>query len=266
MKLRTPTISLLATALAALAALTGCTADTAGQRASRRLNAEGNERYEARQFADAEASYTKAVDSDAANMEAKYNLALSMVRQATQGESGKKLLDEANGMFRQVTDTAVAAPPLASQGAYNMGNIAYNAQQWDQAIEAYKKSLRLNPDDDAARENLRLAQLKKKEQQQNNDNKQQDDKKDQDQQQQQQQQQQQEKDKQQPQQPQQPQNNEPKQQPQQPQQPQGAMSDENAEKILKAMENEEAATRRRVQEAEKRKAAGAGHRVITNPW
>lgn len=43
------------------------------------------------------------------------------------------------------------------------------------------------------------------------------------------------------------------------------MSDANAEQILKAMENEEAATRRKV-EAQRQKSQQAKRRKITNPW
>ncbi len=43
------------------------------------------------------------------------------------------------------------------------------------------------------------------------------------------------------------------------------MSDANAEKILKAMENEEAATRRRV-EAQKAKEQNSHRRTTDKPW
>ena len=54
-----------------------------------------------------------------------------------------------------------------------------------------------------------------------------------------------------------------KQQPQQ--QRQSGISKENAEKILKAMENEENATRQRVN-AERNKNGAPARRQVTNPW
>ena len=156
-------ISLIALAAAIL--LTGCSAGTAEERASRRYNAEGNEHYSAKRYADAEASYTKAVDADPTNFEAKYNLAMSMIRQAGAGESGKKLMDVAKKLLTEVWQDPSASPELASHAAYNTGNIAYNVEQWDPAIAAYKQALRFNPDDDLARENLRMAQLKTGDQQ-----------------------------------------------------------------------------------------------------
>lgn len=230
-------------------------ADDAAQRALRRHIAEGNKAYSEKRYSDAEAAYKKALQADPASMAATYNLASSLIRQATAGEAGKKLNAEAAKLLNEVITTA-SDNRLASYAAYNLGNMAFNSQQWDQSIQYYKEALRRNPDDDNARDNLRLAQLKKsqsqnqdKDKNQDKDNKEQEKEKEQQKQDQQNQQQP-------------PQNNDQKQQPQQ---PQGGISPENAEKILKAMENEEAATRARVQEAEKRKGA-AGRRVVTKPW
>lgn len=224
-------------------------ADDAAQRALRRHIAEGNKAYSEKRYSDAEAAYKKALQADPASMAATYNLASSLIRQATAGEAGKKLNAEAAKLLNEVITTA-SDNRLASYAAYNLGNMAFNSQQWDQSIQYYKEALRRNPDDDNARDNLRLAQLKKSQSQnQDKDNKEQEKEKEQQKQDQQNQQQP-------------PQNNDQKQQPQQ---PQGGISPENAEKILKAMENEEAATRARVQEAEKRKGA-AGRRVVTKPW
>lgn len=227
-------------------------ADDAAQRALRRHIAEGNKAYSEKRYSDAEAAYKKALQADPASMAATYNLASSLIRQATAGEAGKKLNAEAAKLLNEVITTA-SDNRLASYAAYNLGNMAFNSQQWDQSIQYYKEALRRNPDDDNARDNLRLAQLKKsqnqdKDKNQDKDNKEQEKEKEQQKQDQQNQQPQ--------------QNNDQKQQPQQ---PQGGISPENAEKILKAMENEEAATRARVQEAEKRKGA-AGRRVVTKPW
>ncbi len=223
-------------------------ADDAAQRALRRHIAEGNKAYSEKRYSDAEAAYKKALQADPASMAATYNLASSLIRQATAGEAGKKLNAEAAKLLNEVITTA-SDNRLASYAAYNLGNMAFNSQQWDQSIQYYKEALRRNPDDDNARDNLRLAQLKKSQSQnQDKDNKEQEKEKEQQKQDQQNQQPQ--------------QNNDQKQQPQQ---PQGGISPENAEKILKAMENEEAATRARVQEAEKRKGA-AGRRVVTKPW
>ena len=130
----------------------------------------------------------------------------------------------------------------------------------------YKGALRKNPDNDKARENLRLAQKKLQEQQNNqnqqNQNQQQNqdqDKKDQnkDQDKKNQDQKDQNQDK-------QPQQQDQKKNQQQPPQ-QSGISDANAEKILKAMENEEAATRKRI-EAQRKKGAQPNRKQPIKPW
>jgi len=251
-------ITLLAASIVGTAPVSA--ADDSSTRAERRHITEGNRLYREKRFSEAEVQYNKALQANSQSMTASYNLAAALLRQASPGESGKILTDKAIGLLSQVVKDGDA--PLAQLAAYNLGNVAYNAQQWDKSIEYYKEALRRNPADDKARQNLRMAQLKKKQQDQNKDDKkddkkddQKDDKKDQNK--------NQDKDKNQNQNQDQDQNKD--QQPQQPQQPQGGISPENAEKILKAMENEEAATRRRVQAAEKRKGS-AGRRVVTKPW
>ena len=63
-----------------------------------------------------------------------------------------------------------------------MGNMSFLAEDYQAAIDFYKQALRLNPADDKARKNLRLAQMKlpknNKDNKQNNKNDQ--DKKDKD--------------------------------------------------------------------------------------
>ena len=123
-------------------------------------------------------------------------------------------------------------PELRSKAFYNLGNLAYNQQQYDQSIEMYKNALRQNPDDNQARENLRLAQLKKQDQEQNKDKNKNDkkdnkeDKKEQN------------KDK---------EDKKEDNKQQQPQQPKPQeMSKENMEQILQTMQNQEKATQEKV--------------------
>jgi len=238
--------------------------NNAAARAERRYVDAGNRLYREKRYSEAETQYKKALEANASSALASYNLAASLLRQANPGESGKKLISEAQKMLGNVL-SQTKDMNLAQLAAYNLGNIAYNSQQWDESIKFYKEALRRNPDNDKARENLRLAQLKKREQDKNKDqNKEQDKNQDKDQNKNQNKDQNKEQDKNQDKpQPQNPEKD--KQQPQQPPQPQNGMSKENAEKILKAMENEEAATRRRVQEAEKKKGAAA-RRIVGKPW
>ncbi len=239
----------------------------------RNLIREGNTAYKEKRFADAEVLYRKALEEVPSSETARFNLAASLIRQGGSADpnSGNNPLKAATEILQQLTKDA-ADINIAEKAYYNLGNIAFNNQDYASSIELYKNALRKVPGDDRARENLRLAQLKRQEQQDQQQDQQQN-QQNQDQQQQQQDHQQQNQDQQQQQQnqDQQQNQNQDQQQDQQqkdkdkkPEQQQG-ISDANAEKILKAMENEEAATRKRV-EAQKKKDANARRKRITNPW
>lgn len=260
-------IILLATAILPAAAKED-TKDTS-TRKERNFIREGNKYYEEKRFADAEVAYRKALEENAASEIAMYNLATSLIRQSGSANpnEGNNPVAEAQTLLQNVAQSAQDIS-VAENAFYNLGNMAFNQQQYDQAINMYKGALRKNPDNDKARENLRLAQLKKQQQEQQQQNKDQNkdqDKQDQnqDQQQQQNQDQDKDKDKDRDKQDQNQQKQDQKQQP--PQQQQGGISDANADKILKAMENEENATRRKVQEM-KKKEAGASSRPVGKQW
>lgn len=263
-------LTIILLAMAAVPAFSAASQSDASTRRERNFIREGNKLYEEKRYADAEVSYRKALEENAASEVAMYNLATSLLRQSgsSNPNEGNNPLSEAQSLLQNVAQTAQKAE-IAECAFYNLGNLAYNNQQYDQAINMYKGALRKNPDNDKARENLRMAQLKLQQQQQQQNQDQNQDKQDQNQDQQQNQQQQnqdqnkdQDKDKK-DQDKQQPKQDEQKQQP--PQQQQGGISDANADKILKAMENEENATRRKVQEM-KKKEAGAASRPVGKQW
>lgn len=226
---------------------------------------EGNELYHKQRFAEAEVMYRKALAARPASETAAYNLATSLIRQSGSADpnKGNNPLDEAKQLLAQVAENGQNAD-LSERAFYNLGCLAYNAQDYKQSIEMFKDALRRNPDNDSARDNLRLAQKKQQEQNQNQDknndksqdkeqnkdqnNKEQNQDKNKDQ------------DKNQNQNPDQKKEQNKQQPPQQ-----SGISDANAEKILKAMENEEAATRRRV-EAQRKKGGQSNRRQPIKPW
>ena len=230
---------------------------TATTRDERNYIVEGNKLYNEQRYADAEVAYRKALQENAMNEIAQFNLAASLLRQGSaSGETQK----EASAILQNLTRDAENIS-IAEKAFYNLGNIAFNSQDYAKSIELYKNALRKNPDNDKARENLRLAQKRLEEDQ--NQDKQDQDKKNQDKQDQNQNQNNdQNKDDKKDQQQQQP---DPKKDQQQKQQQQGGISQQNAEKILKAMENEENATRARIN-AEKKKTGAPSRRPVTNPW
>lgn len=196
----------------------------------------GNKLYNEKRYADAEVEYKKAIGVNPNSQIGNYNLALSLIKQSggTNVEGENNPLKEATELLASVAQSS-KNPELRSKAFYNLGNLAYNQQQYDQSIEMYKNALRQNPDDDQARENLRLAQLKKQNQDQNKD-KNKDDKKDN---------QEDKKDQNKENQDKQDKKEDNKQQ--QPQQPKPQeMSKENMEQILQTMQNQEKATQEKV--------------------
>lgn len=249
-----------------LCALTGSVSASADSdtstRRERNYIREGNDLYEQKRYADAEVSYRKAVEENPMSETALYNLALSLIRQAgnTDPNAENNPMQEAQSLLSSLAESAQKTE-IAEKALYNLGNMAFNQEQYEQAIGRYKGALRHNPDNDKTRENLRLAQLKlqqqnkdqnkdqnknqNQQQQQQNQNKNKDQNKDQNQDKQQQKQ------------------DKKEQQQQQPQKQN--ISDDNAAKILKTMENEENATRRKVQEMQKKKGQG-GQRTTGPQW
>lgn len=119
----------------------------------------GNEYYQHSQFELAEAEYRKALQSEPDNETAQYNLANTLQKQ--------KKYDEAIAVLQKLSSLA-KDNTLRSAYFYNEGVAHTKQKNLEESIEAYKKSLRLNPDDQQARENLQkaLAEAKKKQEEQ----------------------------------------------------------------------------------------------------
>lgn len=182
--------------------------------------------------------YKKALALDSMNYKAHYNLGNSYL---TQGKAEEAVKEYEKSLQCNPTNIVKAA------AYHNIGVINQSAQRYDEAIEAYKHSLRAFPRDDRTRYNLALCQrLRKKSPNQNQ----------QQQQQQQNQNNQQDKQKQQ----QSPQQQQFRQQQQQPQRED--MSKQNAEQMLRAVQMKERDTQQKL----KRKQVPATRRRLEKNW
>lgn len=213
----------------------------ASTRAERRLVTKGNKLYTERKFVEAESVYQEALRENPQSTSARYNLGLSQLRQVKNLKDStpktQKLIEGARQNFTEAARNVKQRPGIAAKANYNLGNMEFNMEQYQKAIDYYKQSLRIDPDDDNARRNLRIAQKKLQQQNQNQD---QQDKKDQQDQKNQQQQQ--------------PQQQEQKQQPQE-----QKINEQTAQRILQAMDSKENQTRARVNRAAKgEKSVGNG--------
>ena len=150
---------LLCLAISALA-LSACAPDVV------RHNNAGNEHFDESAYDDAIAEYQLAQVDEPDLAEPYYNSANAYNRQSQ--------IEAALAQTEQALKTA--DPELAARAWYNLGNAFFDAEQWPQAVEAYKESLRLQPDDLDAKHNLELAlqKLQEQEQQQQEQEQQQD--------------------------------------------------------------------------------------------
>ncbi len=181
----------------------------------------GNKQYKEGKFKEAEIDYRKALETAPKSFKGEYNLGNSLYKQSNWEEAGRSYMNSAGKMNDKDASGKAAA-------YYNLGNSYLKAEKYAEGIEAYKQSLRLNPNDQDTRYNLSYAMKKMQQQQQqqqqkNDQNK--DDQKD-------------NKDKQQQNQPQDQKNQQQDKQQQQKQQ----ISKQDAERMLQALKNDEQKT------------------------
>ena len=191
----------------------------------------GNQQFRAGKFAEAEVDYRKAIERNAKNPQALYNLGNALLAQKKDSAAVEQ--------FQQAAKLETN-PRRRANAFHNIGVVCQGHQMFGEAIEAYKESLRNNPDDDETRYNLELCKRQQKQQQQNQQNKDNKDNKDK-----------QDKDKKKDQDKQDQQKQQDDQKKQQEQKPQ--MSKENAEQLLNAAMQEEKNTQQRIKKAQNQK-------------
>ena len=120
-----------------------------------KLNKEGNSEYAKQAYEEALSAYQFAQIESPELAEPYYNAANSLYRQGMYAEALEQL-SQALSYAKEET--------LAENSFYNLGNSSFSTQEWENAIEAYKEALLLNPDDLDAKYNLELA-LQQQEQQ-----------------------------------------------------------------------------------------------------
>lgn len=247
-------ISRLLAILISISAVAGSAfdANASSNRKERRAVSQGNELFKGGHFLEAAEKYQQALKIEPSSKEALYNLGLTYIRRASAAQSDSlrtQLVKAGSEAMQTVAQALKDKPALAADALFNLGNIAFNSEDYAQAVEMYKHSLRVQPEDEKTRRNLRIAQKKLQQNKddqnkddQNKDDQNKDDQKDQNKQDQQQQ-----------------------QQDQQQQQQQQEINPQAAEQILNAMENKENQTRARVNKSNNGEKAPARGRN-TKRW
>lgn len=108
----------------------------------------GNQEYRKKQFGKAATEYDKALKKDAANLVARFN----------QGNAQQRLkkYKEAAGSYETVAANS-NDPAVKAKAYYNQGLAYVRQNKLPEAVEAFKQSLRLVPNDGDTRENLQKA-------------------------------------------------------------------------------------------------------------
>ena len=118
----------------------------------------GNEFYKKNEYEKSETAYREALLKNKNSTEANFNLGNALYRQ--------KKFDLAKDQFQIIAETA-KDKKTAAAAYHNLGNTYMSKEEYENSVEAYKKSLRLNPKDDETRYNLALANAMLRKQQQN---------------------------------------------------------------------------------------------------
>lgn len=109
----------------------------------------GNKFFHSKEYAKAEAQYRKAINKNASNTIAIYNLANALLAQGKPKDAMK--------MYEKMTQMEKNKVRLA-KAYHNMGVIFQSQKNFQEAINCYKNSLRRNPNDNETRYNLALCQ------------------------------------------------------------------------------------------------------------
>ena len=118
----------------------------------------GNRQFRRENYKEAEISYRKALVKDSLSFAANYNLANVLYRGEHYDEAGK------------ILETVREAAPASEYGAdyfFNAGDIALAKKDYAAAVDAFKRSLLLNPGDLQAKENYIYARKMLENRQQN---------------------------------------------------------------------------------------------------
>lgn len=142
--------------------LIACMHFSSAQDVDRLIN-KGNEAYRAQQYEKAAQAYKEVLEKNPNNVTASFNMGNTLFKEK-KFEEAAKIFEEA---VNQTTEKG-----MQSQLYYNKGVSFTQQKKLDESIESYKQSLRINPTDSLARENLQRALNEKRQQQQQQQQKQ----------------------------------------------------------------------------------------------
>jgi len=132
---------------------------------------DGNKLYADSSYNEAEMQYRKSLEKDQDYFNASFNLADAVYKQ--------ERYEESSALFDALKDNAPTETDLAKV-YHNLGNSLVKEQKLEEAIDAYKSSLRINPKDKDTRHNLAITHRQKQQQEKEQENKDEKDEQEQD--------------------------------------------------------------------------------------
>lgn len=224
-------------------------AEIKSSRSERLAIKEGNDLFKEGEYVKALSDYQKALSHNPNSAYAGFNLAITQIKIAksskNQDKNSKQTLEAGIQRLKSIASMSGEYAHIASLANYNLGNYAFRDNKFPDAINYYKQSLRLNPNNDEARRNLRIAQLKQQDKNKDQNNKKNNEDKNKNNE---------DKDK-------RNENNEKKDNSQKNQPPkEEKINPQSADQILKAMENKENATRSKMMKQNKNQSQRRSHK------
>ncbi len=120
---------------------------------SKRVVEKGNENFKNKKYQSAVENYRKAQVKNPDSPEILYNIGSALYKTDSFQEAAKD--------FSVASSQKKIAPSLQAKAFYNLGNTQYRLGEFDKAIQSYKKTLELDPNDQDAKYNLEFLQKKK---------------------------------------------------------------------------------------------------------
>ena len=127
----------------------------------KKLIRQGNRAYDKNNFPESEIAYRRAIEKNNQSPDAVFNIGDALYKQSKFEDAGKQFIENAN---------MIEDKEKKSAAYFNLGNSLLNANKLKESIDAYKGSLKLQPDNIEAKYNLAYAQdmLRKQEEEQKN--------------------------------------------------------------------------------------------------
>ncbi len=150
--------------MALVVALLLCGEVSAQQMKERGLVRKGNRQFKREQFEKSVDSYQRALQHDSTSFEAKYDLASALYRAERYEKAEQTLLSIVNDERRSEEERG--------EVSYNLGNTQFAQKKYKEALSSYRRAMRCNPNDEDAKFNYaftkRLLQQQEQQQQQQN--------------------------------------------------------------------------------------------------